>query len=192
MEALRRSRPTLPRRVHGTIYGLVSRSGRRGPRSTAVRGSCRGRTKTRVTREVPTTASTRARQFQENFRFLPRRDRFLCRTRGVGTRPGLNQSEHERTAVVCRYGPWWLSGNEFGNLHSGGHTLRTYVPREVFAKFSPELKLLYRHIAEGEEDVLQPENQHKALRARFCRSTGTAPSGPHRRQQPHRRRGHER
>lgn len=80
---------------------------------------------------------------------------------------GLNQSEHERTAVVCRYGPWWLSGNEFGNLHSGGHTLRTYVPREVFARFSPELKLLYRHIAEGEEDVLQPENQHKALRARF-------------------------
>ena len=41
------------------------------------------------------------------------------------------------------------------------------MPREVFAKFSPELKLLYRHIAEGEEDVLQPENQHKALRARF-------------------------
>ncbi|MEC8988499.1 MAG: phytanoyl-CoA dioxygenase family protein, partial [Verrucomicrobiota bacterium] len=32
----------------------------------------------------------------------------------------LNQSECERTAVVCRYAPWWLSGNEFGNLHSGG------------------------------------------------------------------------
>jgi hypothetical protein len=79
----------------------------------------------------------------------------------------INQSEHERTAVVCRYAPWWLSGNEFGNLHSGGHTLRTYVPKEVYAKFSPELKLLYRHIAEGEEDVLQPENQQKAMRARF-------------------------
>ena len=79
----------------------------------------------------------------------------------------INQSEHERTAVVCRYGPWWLSGNEFSNLHSGGHTLRTYVPQEVYAKFSPELKLLYRHLAEGEEDVLQPENQHKAVRARF-------------------------
>ena len=78
-----------------------------------------------------------------------------------------NQSEYERTAVVCRYAPWWLSGNEFGNLHSGGHTLRTYVPQEVYAKFSPELKLLYRHLAEGEEDVLQPENQDKASRARF-------------------------
>ena len=30
-----------------------------------------------------------------------------------------NQTEHERTAVVCRYAPWWLSGAEFGNLHSG-------------------------------------------------------------------------
>ena len=57
--------------------------------------------------------------------------------------------------------------DSFGNLHSGGHTLRTYVPQEVYARFSPELKLLYRHLAEGEEDVLQPENQHKALRARF-------------------------
>ena len=80
-----------------------------------------------------------------------------------------NQSAHERTAVVCRYGPWWLSGNEFGNLHSGGHTLRTYVPRAVYSRFSPELQLLYRHLAEGEEDVLQPENQHRAIRARSLR-----------------------
>ena len=78
-----------------------------------------------------------------------------------------NQSEHERTAVVCRYAPWWLSGKEFGNKHSGGHTLWTYVPQEVYSRFSPELKLLYRHLAEAEEDVLQPENQHKAFRARF-------------------------
>jgi len=81
-----------------------------------------------------------------------------------------NQSEHERTAVVCRYAPWWLSGNEFGNLHSGGHTLRTYVPQEVYARFSPELKLLYRHLAEGEEDVLQPEKQQDAIRARALRA----------------------
>ena len=60
-----------------------------------------------------------------------------------------------------------LAGNEFGNLHSGGRTLRTYVPREVCSRFSPELKLLYRHIAEGEEGVLQPEDQHKAARAQF-------------------------
>ena len=87
----------------------------------------------------------------------------------------LNQSEHERTAVVCRYAPWWLSGNEFGNLHSGGHALRTYVPREVYEKLSPELQLLYRHLAEGVEDVLQPGNQHSAARAQGLR--GSARNG---------------
>ena len=87
----------------------------------------------------------------------------------------LNQSEYERTAVVCRYAPWWLSGNEFGNLHSGGQTLRTYVPRDVYERFSPELQLLYRHLAEGVEDVLQPGNQHSAARAQGLR--GSAPNG---------------
>ena len=82
----------------------------------------------------------------------------------------LNQSEHERTAVVCRYAPWWLSGNEFCNLHSGGHALRTYVPREVYERFSPELQLLYRHLVEGVEDVLQPESQHRAIRAQGLRA----------------------
>ena len=91
----------------------------------------------------------------------------------------INQSKHERTAVVCRYGPWWLSGNEFGNLHSGGHTLRTYVPREVYSRFSPQLKLLYRHLAEGEEDVLQPENQDKAVRARKQRELDRSGDNSH-------------
>ncbi len=91
----------------------------------------------------------------------------------------INQSEHERTAVVCRYAPWWLSGNEFGNLHSGGHSLRTYVPREVYARFPPELKLLYRHLAEGEEDVLQLENQHKAVRAREAREADRTGDNAH-------------
>jgi ectoine hydroxylase-related dioxygenase (phytanoyl-CoA dioxygenase family) len=91
----------------------------------------------------------------------------------------INQSEHERTAVVCRYAPWWLSGNEFANLHSGGHTLRTYVPKEVYARFSPELKLLYRHLAEGEEDVLQPENQHRAIQAMETRDPGSTGNNSH-------------
>jgi hypothetical protein len=91
----------------------------------------------------------------------------------------INQSEHERTAVVCRYGPWWLSGNEFGNLHSGGHTLRTYVPQEVYARFSPELKPLYRHLAEGEEDVLQPENQRRAVRTREARDQSRTGDNSH-------------
>jgi hypothetical protein len=43
------------------------------------------------------------------------------------------------------------------------------LPQEVYSRFSPELKLLYRHLAEGEEDVLQPENQHQASRARALR-----------------------
>ena len=67
--------------------------------------------------------------------------------------------------MVCRYGQRWLSGNEFGNLHSGGHTLRTYVPPEVYANFSPQLQLLYRHLVAGEMDVLQPGNQEAAARA---------------------------
>ena len=91
----------------------------------------------------------------------------------------LNQSEHERTAVVCRYGPWWMSGNEFCNLHSGLHTLRTYVPQEVYSRFSPELKLLYRHLAEGEEDVLQPENQHRAIRAKEAREKNQSCDNSH-------------
>ena len=41
-----------------------------------------------------------------------------------------NQSEYERTAVVCRYAPWWLSSQEFGNLHSGGQHVHSYVPKE--------------------------------------------------------------
>lgn len=80
-----------------------------------------------------------------------------------------NQSEHERTAVVCRYGPWWLSGNEFCNLHSGGHALRTSVPREVYDRFSPDLQLLFRHLVDGEVDVMQPEKQADAIRARLQR-----------------------
>ena len=87
----------------------------------------------------------------------------------------LNQSELERTAVVCRYAPWWLLGNEFGNLHSGGHTLRTYVPRDIYERFSPELQLLYRHLVDDVEDVLQPGNQYSAARAQSLR--GSARNG---------------
>ena len=62
-----------------------------------------------------------------------------------------------------------MAGNEFGSLHSGGHTLRTYVPREVYDRFSPELQLLYRHLADGVEDVLQSGSQHNATRAQSLR-----------------------
>ena len=39
----------------------------------------------------------------------------------------------------------------------------------VYERFSPELQLLYRHIAEGEEDFLQPRNQMLAAQARMQR-----------------------
>jgi hypothetical protein len=39
----------------------------------------------------------------------------------------------------------------------------------VYKRFSPELKLLYRHLAEGEEDYLQPANQILAAQARIQR-----------------------
>ena len=73
-----------------------------------------------------------------------------------------NLSDHDRVAVVCRYVPWWLSAMEFG---SG--PCRTYVPHDTWSSFPPELQLLYRHVAEGVDDYLQPDNQHSARRAMF-------------------------
>ena len=104
----------------------------------------------------------------------------------------VNQSEHERTAVVCRYAPWWLSGNEFGDLHSGRPHAQEYVPREVYSRFSPELKLLYRHIAEGEggRPAAREPAQGGPLPVR--RPAGAARAGSHRRQQPRGRRRDER
>ena len=61
----------------------------------------------------------------------------------------------------------WHSGNEFGNMHSGGRTIRTYVPKEAYDRLAPDVQLLYRHLAEGVKDVMQPENQEQALRAKF-------------------------
>lgn len=70
-----------------------------------------------------------------------------------------NLSDHPRHAVVCRYVPWWLSSKEFG---SG--PCRTYIPKEIYARFPHELQLLYRHVAEGVDDYLQPPNQLAAHR----------------------------
>lgn len=65
-----------------------------------------------------------------------------------------------------------------------GQSVKSYVPREVYRRFSPALQLLYRHVAEGEEDYLQPENQAKAYRARFVdqpalRAAGTLGDNSH-------------
>ena len=74
-----------------------------------------------------------------------------------------NQSEQPRHAAVCRYAPWWLSVEEFGNPGR----CRTFVPRDVFARLKPEVQLLYRHCAEQSGDFIQPEGQRKAYRAKF-------------------------
>ena len=56
-----------------------------------------------------------------------------------------------------------------GDYHyfSGSGPCRTFVPKEIYNRFPPELQLLYRHLAEGVDDYLQPENQLSASRAMF-------------------------
>jgi len=39
------------------------------------------------------------------------------------------------------------------------------VPKEVYDRFSPNVQLLFRHLVEGVEDVIQPENQARAFQA---------------------------
>ena len=96
-------------------------------------------------------------------------------------------------AVVCRYVPWWLSAKEFGVRIASNHDhaaqcvcgrtidlprsllfhglqsgpCRTYIPHDIWSTFPTELQLLYRHVAEGVDDWLQPENQTSARRAMF-------------------------
>lgn len=72
----------------------------------------------------------------------------------------VNQSDLERAAVVCRYAPWWLSSDDYGPEWASG---RSYVPKEVYGRMKPAVQLLYRHIAEGEDDYIQPEGQRLAL-----------------------------
>ena len=130
-------------------------------------------------------ASTRGPPSPGSFKFPRRRARSSCRTRGFGTpeqptsrttsvppssagvsaaAPFASWEEASKEAAAPD-APWWLSSHEFGNLHSGGQHVKSYVPRDVYQSFSPELQLLYRHVAEGEEDFLQPENQVKARMA---------------------------
>jgi hypothetical protein len=52
-------------------------------------------------------------------------------------------------------------------MEFGSGPCRTYVPHDTWSSFPPELQLLYRHVAEGVDDYLQPDNQHSARRAMF-------------------------
>ena len=83
----------------------------------------------------------------------------------------LNQSEYERTAVVCRYAPWWLNLNP---THVGKteHTMmvvetggKNYeqepLRREVYEALPAEVKPLYRHWVEN-KDHTQSFRQQKA------------------------------
>ena len=95
----------------------------------------------------------------------------MCGRRHVGA---PNQSQLPRHAVVCRFAPWWLSVDEFGDQGR----CRSYVPADVFRRLKPEVQLLYRHCAVGAEDFLQPENQVKARRAKFVDQPHLRPSAP--------------
>ena len=57
--------------------------------------------------------------------------------------------------------------------------MRTYVPQDVYENFSPELQLLYRHLAEGELDVLQPGKQYAAARAQSLRHSDQSGDNSH-------------
>ena len=57
--------------------------------------------------------------------------------------------------------------------------MRTYVPPDVYENFSPELQLLYRHLAEGELDVLQPGKQYAAPRAQSLRQLDQSGDNSH-------------
>ena len=52
-------------------------------------------------------------------------------------------------------------------MEFGSGPCRTYVPQDVWRTFPTELQLLYRHVAEGVDDYLQPDNQTTAMRAMF-------------------------
>ena len=53
------------------------------------------------------------------------------------------------------------------------------VPQDVYQKFSPELQLLYRHLAEGEMDTLQPGSQSDAVRAQSLRHSEETAGNSH-------------
>ena len=51
-------------------------------------------------------------------------------------------SPRPRTAMVCRFAPWWLSTGEFGQVPTGGPPLTL----EEFESCSPALQPLLRHL----------------------------------------------
>ena len=53
------------------------------------------------------------------------------------------------------------------------------MPQDVYENFSPELQLLYRHLAEGEMDVLQPGKQYAAARAQSLRHSEQSGDNSH-------------
>ena len=53
------------------------------------------------------------------------------------------------------------------------------MPPDVYENFSPELQLLYRHLVEGELDVLQPGKQDAAARAQSLRHSDQGGDNSH-------------
>lgn len=62
--------------------------------------------------------------------------------------------------MVLRYVPWWISpADEFG-ASSG---CRTYVSKECFERLPSMAQPLFRHLAEGVVDVIQPGKQAEVV-----------------------------
>lgn len=59
-----------------------------------------------------------------------------------------NPSDEPRVTILTRYSPWWIS------LEFGGRN-RATVPREIYNAFPDDVKDLYRHRVEGEENPIR-------------------------------------
>ncbi len=65
-----------------------------------------------------------------------------------------NPSPEPRVTVLARYSPWWLS------LEFGGRN-HAIVPRETYEAMPDEVKLLYRHRAEGQFDPIRMDHSFR-------------------------------
>eukprot|EP01047_Picozoa_sp_COSAG01_P073091 COSAG01_NODE_11810_length_1854_cov_3.327189_2_plen_341_part_01 len=87
---------------------------------------------------------------------------FIQDTRCWHCQASHNPSGRTRVAVVTRWAPWWLSVKEFGA--NFGYTVNK-MSKEQWERLPPSLQPLYRHLAVGVQDRLQPLNQLKSAAA---------------------------
>lgn len=87
-----------------------------------------------------------------------------------------NPSGRARIAVVTRWAPWWLSVKDFGT--DFGYTVNR-MSRQQWESLPPPLQPLYRHLAKGVKDRMQPLNQLKSHAALHRQQAGFADPDGH-------------